>query len=235
MDKLFWYNPGMSLLYDRVLPGRFIARPNRFVARVEAEGREMEAHVKNTGRCRELLLPGSRVILAKAAGAGRRTAYDLVAAYKGEMLVNIDSQAPNQVAYDYLRIRFPAAVIRREAAYGHSRLDFHVADGDMSLYAEVKGCTLEEEGLALFPDAPTQRGVRHLETLTQAVHAGHRALALFIIQMRPVRAFSPHDRMHPAFGQALRAAAAAGVEIAACDCAVTEDGMALGSPVPVVL
>ncbi|MGI6696303.1 MAG: DNA/RNA nuclease SfsA [Christensenellales bacterium] len=225
----------MSVFYEKVLSGRFIERPNRFIARVAANGQEVAAHVKNTGRCRELLLPGSRVILSHAAREGRKTDYDLVAVYKGDMLVNIDSQAPNAIAQAYLRARFPGATIRREAAFGHSRLDFHVQDGDMSLYAEVKGCTLEENGLALFPDAPTQRGIRHLNSLMDAVMEGHGALALFIIQMRPVRAFSPHDRMHPAFGQALRAAAAAGVEVAAIDCYVREDGMAPGEPVPVVL
>ncbi len=225
----------MSVLYDQVVPGRFIARPNRFVAQVQVPGQEVTAHVKNTGRCEELLWPGSRVILNRAQRPGRRTAFDLVAVYKGEMLVNIDSQAPNQVAWDYLRARFPGAVIRREVVYGHSRLDFHVTDGEMSLFVEVKGCTLEEEGLALFPDAPTQRGLKHLETLTKAVAEGHQALALFIIQMRPVTVFAPHDRMHPAFSQALRQAAEAGVEVVAYDCVVAEDGMALGAPVPVIL
>lgn len=225
----------MSVVYDKVVAGHFIARPNRFIARAEVNGQEIIAHVKNTGRCRELLLPGSRVILNRAAREGRKTDYDLVAVYKGDMLVNIDSQAPNAIAQDYLRARFPSAHIRRESVYGHSRLDFHVQDGDRSLFVEVKGCTLEEEGLALFPDAPTQRGVRHLNTLMDAVEKGHQALALFIIQMHPVRAFAPHDLMHPAFGQALRQAAAAGVEVAAYDCLVTENSLALHQPVPVII
>ena len=225
----------MALMYDVVIPGRFIARPNRFIARVAVDGQEVTAHVKNTGRCRELLLPGAPVILSRAAKEGRKTAYDLVAVYKGDMLVNIDSQAPNAIAHDYLKARFPQALVRREAVYGPSRLDFHVQDGEMSLYAEVKGCTLEEEGLALFPDAPTERGVKHLESLMDCVEKGHQALALFIIQMRPVKAFSPHDRMHPAFGETLRKAAGAGVEIRAFDCLVTEQGLALGQPVPTIL
>ena len=222
-------------MYENVIPGRFIARPNRFIAQAETAGEVVSAHVRNTGRCRELLLPGSRVILNRAGRAGRKTDYDLVAVYKGDLLVNIDSQAPNAIAMDYLKDRFPDALIRREIIYGHSRLDFHVQDGDRGLFVEVKGCTLEEEGLALFPDAPTERGVKHLNTLMDAVEKGHQALALFIIQMHPVRAFSPHDRMHPAFGQALRQAAAAGVEVAAHDCLVTENSLALHKPVPVIM
>ncbi|MDD4081151.1 MAG: DNA/RNA nuclease SfsA [Eubacteriales bacterium] len=225
----------MNVVYGQVMPGRFISRPNRFVARVSVGEEEIVCHVKNTGRCRELLLPGAEVILAKAASEARRTAYDLAAVYKGDMLVNIDSQAPNAVAMDYLSARFPGANIRGEVAFGHSRLDFHVLDGDLSLYAEVKGCTLEEDGLALFPDAPTLRGVRHLETLQEAVLGGHKALMLFIIQMRPVAAFSPHDQMHPAFGQALRNAAGMGVEVLAYDCFVRENGKSLGEQVPVAL
>lgn len=225
----------MPIVYDQVISGRFISRPNRFVAHVAAGEGEIVCHVKNTGRCRELLLPGARVILAKAARDTRRTAYDLVAVYKGDMLVNIDSQAPNGIARDYLRARFPRALVRQEVTFGHSRLDFHVLDGDFSLYVEVKGCTLESGGLALFPDAPTLRGVRHMESLEEAVLKGHSALALFIIQMRPVSVFSPHDQMHPAFGRALRQAALAGVEVTACDCEVAEGGMSLGQPVPVIL
>jgi len=222
-------------MYDQVISGRFISRPNRFVAHVTVGESEIICHVKNTGRCRELLKPGARVILAKAARETRKTAYDLVAVYKGDMLVNIDSQAPNAVARDYLYARFPGARIRREVAFGHSRLDFHVQDGERSLYVEVKGCTLETDGLALFPDAPTLRGVRHLEALGDAVLKGHRAMVLFIIQMRPVSAFSPHDTMHPAFGHALRRAAGAGVEVMAYDCLVRENAMRLGGKVPVVL
>ena len=225
----------MAVVYDQVLPGRFISRPNRFVAHVETLAGEVVCHVKNTGRCRELLLPGVPVVLARAFGEHRKTAYDLVAVYKGEMLVNIDSQAPNALARDYLARRYPGARMRAEAAFGSSRLDFHVRDAGLSLYVEVKGCTLEKDGLALFPDAPTQRGLKHLKSLQEALGQGHQALALFIIQMRPVAAFSPHDKMHPAFGQALRRAARAGVEVLAYDCLVREDGMSLGDEVRVVL
>lgn len=225
----------MGVAYGHIVSGRFVERPNRFVARVEVLGEELLCHVKNTGRCRELLLPGARVILARAAREGRKTRWDLVAVYKGKMLVNIDSLAPNAVAGDYLRSRFPGAVIRREVTLKHSRLDFHVQTEGHSVYVEVKGCTLEEEGLALFPDAPTLRGVRHLETLADCARQGHQALAIFMIQMRPVRAFSPHDRMHPAFGLALRKAAQAGVEVLALDCVTEEQGMQLGTAVPVLL
>lgn len=236
---LLRYTKGMQLseyiLYPCVAHGVFVARPNRFVARVLLEGQEVVCHVKNTGRCSELLLPGARVVLVQAQNPTRKTGYDLVAVYKGDMLVNIDSQAPNSVAARWLRATYPGAVIRAEVPWQHSRLDFLVQHEGRSLYVEVKGCTLEEDGLALFPDAPTPRGVRHLRALGQCVAAGHEAMALFVIQLRPVKAFSPHDRMHPAFGQALREVYAAGVQVLARDCVVTPQGMAMGDAVPVLL
>ncbi len=222
-------------MYSETMVARFLSRPNRFIAHVEAEGQVLICHVKNTGRCRELLIPGALVIIARAANSLRKTRYDLVAVYKGDMLVNIDSQAPNAAAHAWLREQYPEAAIKKEALYGHSRLDFHVAGEGQSLYVEVKGCTLEKDGLALFPDAPTERGVKHLNTLLSCIQQGHQGMVLFVIQMRPVRAFSPHDAMHPAFGEALRHAAKNGMQVRAHDCLVHPEGIALHTPVPVIL
>ena len=237
----------MSRLYAKTLEARFVSRPNRFIAQVSMDGELLTCHVKNTGRCRELLLPGARVILSLASNPLRKTAYDLVAVYKGEMLVNIDSQAPNYVARDWLARQYPGAHIKSEHAVGGSRLDFLVnllPDWDEQagpqppeslLYVEVKGVTLECDGRALFPDAPTPRGARHLRLLRELVLQGHQALALFVVQMRPVNSFSPHDAMDPAFGEALREAAACGVRVAALDCLVSEDSLDPGEEVPVEL
>lgn len=222
-------------LYPKTMLARFLSRPNRFIAHVEAEGETLVCHVKNTGRCKELLLPGALVVIAPAQNPLRKTKYDLVAVYKGDMLINLDSQAPNVVAYAWLKEQYPDAIVKREAVFEHSRLDFHVSKEGFSLYVEVKGCTLEEDGVALFPDAPTERGVKHLNTLVSCVQQGHQAMALFVIQMRPVRCFSPHDAMHPGFGEALRRAVAANVRLAAYDCLVQPEGMAIHAPVPVLL
>ncbi len=227
--------PPGAFVYADVLFGTFVSRPNRFVALVDTGAGRVVCHVKNTGRCRELLLQGARVVLSRATASGRKTAFDLIAAYKGDMLVNLDSQAPNQVAYHFLQSRHPGALVRREVAHGDSRLDFHVQGSGLSLYVEVKGCTLEQNGLALFPDAPTQRGVKHLHSLMRCVEEGHQALALFVIQLQPVNAFSPNDAMHPAFGHALREAARAGVQVLACDCMVQPNWLAIDKPVPVQL
>ncbi len=222
-------------MYARTVLGTFVGRPNRFIALVALEDEQVVCHVKNTGRLKELLLPGARVVLALADNPQRKTAYDLVAVFKGDMLVNIDSQAPNKTAYEWLMHCYPQADIRREVRWYNSRLDFHVQAEGLSLYVEVKGCTLEQNGLAMFPDAPTQRGVKHLQALQQCVQAGHSAMALFVVQMHPVRAFSPHDGMHPAFGLALREAAAAGVGVQAVDCLVTPQTMQVRGAVPVQL
>lgn len=228
-------NEQMSKLYDEVIYASFVARSNRFIATAQAEGGEVICHVKNTGRLKELLLPGAQVILSKSQNPARKTAYDLVAVYKGNMLVNIDSQAPNRAAGLFLQQMFPSANIRREVPFGDSRLDFYVQQADTSLFIEVKGCTQEEGGLAMFPDAPTLRGVKHLHTLMSCIESGHQAMVLFVVQMRPVRAFSPNDTIHAAFGQALRAAKAAGVQVLAYDCLVTEQGMGIHQPVQIML
>ena len=222
--------------YAQVQEGRFLLRPNRFIAQVEVDGQVETCHVKNTGRCKELLRPGARVILARGENPGRRTKYDLIAVYKGGRLINMDSQAPNKAAAEYLGRLFPDGKhIRPEYSLGDSRLDFYLEREGHAVYLEVKGCTLEREGVALFPDAPTERGVKHLRHLTALAQEGQEAWVLFIIQMEGVRYFTPNDGTHPAFGQALREAAAAGVHILAVDCLVTPDSLACNQPVSVRL
>lgn len=222
--------------YRDVVRGHFLSRPNRFIALVELDGAETVCHVKNTGRCRELLTPGAWVYLTPGAAPGRKTAYDLIAVEKGSRLINMDAQAPNRVFGEFARTFDPQALsVRPEYRFGASRLDFCLERPDGLHLVEVKGVTLEEGGHARFPDAPTERGVKHLRELISAVEQGHRATAFFLIQMANVTDFAPNDDTHPAFGATLRRAAAAGVRIAAYDCRVTPDSLTVGSPVPVRL
>ena len=224
------------LLYHRVIPGEFRTRPNRFIAQVETEEGLEICHVKNTGRCRELLVPGARVTLAVSDNAARKTRCDLVAVEKGSLYINMDSQAPNRAAGEALPRQFPGlTLLRPETKCGDSRLDFYLEAAGTNWFVEVKGVTLEEDGLALFPDAPTERGVRHLRELACIARAGGGAAALFVIQMKGPRAFSPNQKTHPAFAQALCEAREAGVRLMAYDCLVTPRGMTLDSPVPIVL
>ena len=225
--------------YGTVVPGRFLARPNRFIAHVELEGGTQICHVKNTGRCRELLVPGARVYLEDfGPDTRRKTRYDLIAVEKGDLLINMDSQAPNKAVGEFLRaggLWEAPTLVRPETKWGNSRFDFYLEQGDRKAFLEVKGVTLEEKGLALFPDAPTLRGVKHLEELAAAAKAGYEAYALFLIQMKGVRTFRPNWALHPQFGQALADAAAAGVTALAYDCRVTPDSMVLDAPVPLDL
>ena len=223
------------MTYKSVRTGVFRARPNRFIAIVDVDGVDTVCHVKNTGRCKELLIPGCTVILEQATNPNRKTPYDVIAVYKGDRLINMDSQAPNAVAAEYLATRFPHATIRREVTYGDSRFDFHIQDGDEQWFVEVKGCTLERDNIGYFPDAPTERGVKHLHHLIRAVEDGYKAAVLFIIQMEGIAAIRPNDATHPAFGTALRDAAAAGVEVWAVDCAVTPDSLTHHAPISVQL
>lgn len=224
------------LLYHRVIPGEFRTRPNRFIAQVETEEGLEICHVKNTGRCRELLVPGARVTLAVSDNAARKTRCDLVAVEKGSLYINMDSQAPNRAAGEALPRLFPGlTLLRPETKCGDSRLDFYLEAAGKNWFVEVKGVTLEEDGLALFPDAPTERGVRHLRELACIARAGGGAAALFVIQMKGPRTFSPNQKTHPAFAQALCEAREAGVRLMAYDCLVTPRGMTLDSPVPIVL
>ena len=228
--------------YEGVGRAVFLGRPDRFTALVEKDGETERVHVCNTGRCRELLVPGCTVFLAPGRGSGRKTKWDLIAVEKrtrtGPKLINMDSGAPNRVALEWLRSSgffSPGAEIRAEVAHGDSRFDFHVRDGERSVFVEVKGCTLEEDGACLFPDAPTLRGVKHIRGLERRLGEGHEALLLFIIQMDGARSLAPNDATHPAFGEALRSAAAAGVRVIAVDCAVSPDSLAPGREVKVVL
>ena len=222
--------------YENILPGIFLARPNRFIAHVEINGTAEVCHVKNTGRCAELLIPGARVYVSRSDNPARKTKYDLIAVYKGDKLVNMDSQAPNKAAAEFIPELFEGVtLIKPEAKHGDSRYDFYIEAGERQIFMEVKGVTLEENGTALFPDAPTQRGVRHLDGLARCVDEGYEAAVLFVIQMKGVDKFMANMRTHPEFGIALRAAAEAGVKVYAVDCIVTPDEMLIDNAVPVVL
>ena len=219
--------------YGCVVPAVFLSRPNRFIARVQLGEQTVECHVKNTGRCRELLVPGATVYLERGANPNRRTAWDLIAADKGGKLITMDAQAPNRVFAQWARERW--ADVRPEVRYGRSRLDFCLETPQGLHLVEVKGVTLEEDGHTRFPDAPTERGVKHLHELMHAVTLGHRATVFFVIQMADVLDFAPNDTTHPAFGEALREAARRGVEVAAYTCRVTPETVTLDAPVPVRL
>lgn len=223
--------------YSNTKTASFLSRPNRFVAMVVIDGKTEAVHVKNTGRCKELLIPGATVVLTEPGNPARKTRYDLIAVYRDGQLINIDSQAPNKAAAEYIYTLYPdAELIKPEYSHGDSRLDFYIEHGGgKPVFMEVKGVTLLEGTTALFPDAPTERGVKHLKHLAACARAGYEACLLFIVQMKLAKLLMPNDVTHPAFGQALREAAAAGVRICAVDCTVTEDSMTPDAPVPVVL
>ena len=224
--------------YEGMLEARFLSRPNRFVAMVELEEQEVVCHVKNTGRCRELLIPGAAVYIQKAVNPQRKTPYDLIAVRKGDRLINMDSAAPNQVFGEWARAGhlLPEPVlVKAEAKRGASRLDFYIESKSRRAWVEVKGVTLEENGHVRFPDAPTERGVKHLQELEGCVRDGYEAYAVFVIQMEGVTDFSPNWDTHPAFGEALVHAAQNGVQVLALDCTVEVDSLSIRRPVPVVL
>lgn len=222
--------------YPNVVPGIFRSRPNRFIAQVDIDGQQETVHVKNTGRCKELLVPGARVYLQDCQSPARKTRYDLIAVEKGDLLINMDSQAPNRVAAEYLPRRFPdLQLLRPETVYGNSRFDFYLETAREKWFVEVKGVTLEENGIARFPDAPTLRGTKHMEELIACQQDGYRAMALFILQMPGMRCFCPNDATDPKFSAALRHAAASGVELLAVDCNVTPDSLTVCNPVPIRL
>lgn len=226
------------MTYPNITPARFLSRPNRFVAQVELDGAETTVHVKNTGRCRELLRPGVPVWLVKSSNPARKTAYDLVTVQKGDRLINLDAQAPNRVFAQWAEAGHfvpGLTLLKAEQKHGDSRFDFYWETGDRRGFVEVKGVTLEEDGAVFFPDAPTERGVKHLRGLTACLDEGYEAAVCFVIQMAGVTFFSPNDRTHPAFGEALRAAHAAGVRVLAMTCAVTPDSLTITDPVPLRL
>ena len=231
------------MTYDSVVKATFLSRPNRFIAKVLVNGQEETVHVKNTGRCRELLIPGCTVYLNRSDNPNRKTKCDLIAVEKerqgsAPLLINMDSQAPNEAAAEWLPrsgLFSAQAHIRREVTYGDSRFDFYVEEGARKAFLEVKGVTLEQDSVALFPDAPTERGVKHLRELCEVVDDGMEAYLLLVIQMKDIDLFRPNTATHPAFAEALKAAAEKGVGILAMDCVVTPDSMAIDKPVVVEL
>ena len=225
------------MFYTNTVPGTFLSRPNRFIAHVEIDGRTETVHVKNTGRCRELLPAGAQVWCQRSDNPARKTKYDLITVRKGELLINMDSQAPNIAAEEWLRSGGLGEIenLRRETVHGDSRFDLSFVKDGRQCFLEVKGVTLENGGVCAFPDAPTERGAKHLRGLLRAAQEGYGAYVLFVIQMSPVRSLHPHDATDPQFGQALRQAAAGGVQVLAMDCRVTEDSMEIQSSVRVEL
>lgn len=226
------------MIYDRMVPGTFLERPNRFIAYVEVEGRKETVHVKNTGRCAELLQTGARVYLQESDNPDRKTKWDLIAVEKGSRMVNMDSQIPNKVVKEWLEAGHLFENITRiqpEFTYGNSRFDLYVEADGKRIFIEVKGVTLEQDGVVRFPDAPSDRAVKHVEELKAAVKEGYEAYVFFVIQMKDVRYFTPNMDTHPAFGEALRDAARAGVHVLAYDCEVSSDRIAIADIVPVVL
>ena len=223
--------------YGKMVAGRFVARPNRFIAHVEIDEKTEICHVKNTGRCRELLPAGAEVWCQVADDSKRKTKYDLITVRKGQRLINMDSQAPNAAAREWLASGGlgPVENLRAETVHGDSRFDFSFTLDGKLCFLEVKGVTLEYDGVCAFPDAPTERGAKHLRGLTRAAQEGFGAYVLFVIQMTDVKYIHPNDATDPNFGVALREAAAGGVQVLAVDCEVTVDTMTIHAPVEVRL
>lgn len=224
--------------YHNMFEGVFLSRPNRFIAEVEIGGKVCICHVKNTGRCKELLVQGVRVLVQKVEAPQRKTAYDLIAVYKENILINMDSQAPNKVVREWLnRGGYFQNVthIKPECRYQNSRFDFYVeADGEKH-FMEVKGVTLEQNGVLKFPDAPTERGVKHIRELMEAVKAGFGGHILFVAQMEPCSYLVPNQETHPEFADTLRQAEEHGVKVCCVNCTVTEDSLEILDFVPVRL
>lgn len=223
--------------YRNIVSGRFIRRPNRFIAHIEIGGKEEICHVKNTGRCRELLPVGAAVWCEKSENPNRKTGFDLIAVQKGDRLINMDSQAPNAAVKEWLLAGGLGEIadLQPEKTYGESRFDFAFTKDGKPCFMEVKGVTLENDGICAFPDAPTARGAKHLRELTALAKTGYGAYVLFVIQMADVQYLHPNDATDPVFSDALREAANAGVQILAMDCAVTPDSMELRNPATIKL
>lgn len=226
------------MFYKNIAAGKFISRPNRFIANVEIDGEVQVVHVKNTGRCRELLLPGSTVYCEKSDNPNRKTAYDLVAVEKGKLLINMDSQAPNTAFSEFIHdgsFKDGIEYIARERKYKNSRFDFYFKRKGKEYFAEVKGVTLEDEGVVLFPDAPTERGVKHLTELEDAVKNGYGGCVVFVVQLKEAKYFTPNRKTHPEFADKLKEVQKAGVEIFAYTCNVTPNSISLLSQISVVI
>ena len=222
------------MTYQKIIKARFRKRPNRFIAIVDIDGKEEIVHVKNTGRCRELLVDGATVFLEEGQGASRKTKYDLVGVIKNGNLINMDSQAPNKVAIEFLKesnLFSKNAIIKGEVTYKSSRFDIFVIDGDRKAFIEVKGVTLEKDFVAMFPDAPTERGIKHIRELISAKKEGYESYILFVIQMKGIKEFTPNYSTHLEFGNTLKIANENGVKILAYDCIVTENSLKIDKPV----
>ena len=224
--------------YSNIQRATFLRRPNRFIAHIEVDGREEVCHVKNTGRCRELLTDRATIYVEYHDNPKRKTKYSLIAVEKGDLLINMDSQAPNKVVGEWLLEKEPfgkVKLLKPECTYGSSRFDFYLETETEKIFIEVKGVTLEEDGIVRFPDAPTERGIKHLEELCACVEADYKAAVIFVVQMEGMQHFEPNDRTHPQFGEALRQARKAGVEVLAYECKVTPSSLEITKSIPVVL
>ena len=224
--------------YTNITAGKFLARPNRFIAHVEIAGREEIVHVKNTGRCKELLLPGTTVYVQHFPEGKRKTKYDLIAVEKQNLLINMDSQAPNKVVQEWLVEQEPFGKItylKPECKHGDSRFDFYLETEAKKMFIEVKGVTLEEKGVVMFPDAPTERGVKHVQELCHCLEQGYEAAIVFVVQMSGMRYFTPNRRTHAAFAEALERAEACGVRMLALSCEVTPESLAINGEIPIHL
>lgn len=224
--------------YEGLRPAVFLRRPNRFIAWIRIDGEEVKCHVKNTGRLGELLLPGAEILVEPAKDPGRKTAFSLISVKKDGQWVNIDSQAPNRLAWEWIEAGGwpePVNKMQREKTWGHSRFDLYLETEKERWYMEVKGVTLNVDGTAMFPDAPTERGLKHVEELIACQEEGYRAAILFVIQMKGVEQFRPFEERQPAFAEALRRAKKAGVRILAMDCQTREEEITIDAPVPVAL
>lgn len=226
------------MLYERIYEGVFLERPNRFIAYIEIDGQVETVHVKNTGRCKELLQPGARVFVQKAANPERKTQWDLIGVQKGDRMINMDSQIPNKVVEEWIRegnLFSNVTLVKPETTYGKSRFDLYIEADGRKIFMEIKGVTLEDDGVVRFPDAPTERGVKHLQELIQATKDGYETYVFFVIQMKDVKYFAPNMVTHPAFGEALKEASEQGVKVLAYDCEVGRDLIEIGDNVPVCL
>ena len=224
--------------YNNIFKAEFLSRPNRFIAKVLLNGRTETVHVKNTGRCGELLVPGAQVFLEKGTSPGRKTEYDLVTVRKGSRLVNMDAQAPNRVFYEFAqsgRFMPDLTLIKPEYRLGDSRFDFYMESGQRRILAEIKGVTLERDNVVLFPDAPTERGLKHVRELTELCKEGYECAVVFVVQMEGASYFTPNAETDPKLSRALAEARTAGVHILAYECSVSETEMNITVPVKVIL
>ncbi len=224
--------------YDNILPARFISRPNRFIAEIELDGKKEICHVKNTGRCNELLIPNAKIFVQYSDNPARKTKYDLISVFKGHRLINMDSQAPNKVFGEWVESgNFIRGItkIKPECKYKNSRFDFYIEVGERKIFAEIKGVTLEENGVVMFPDAPTERGVKHINELCECIKDGYEAYVFFIIQMKNCAFFTPNRTTHAEFAEALIEAEKLGVNIEALNCTVTDDELLIDKAVEIRL